>query len=59
MWLIALTPITAFGFAYQIIAEANRDRYKVHVGEIIGALFIAAIPGILGRFLFKGKPDQT
>jgi hypothetical protein len=58
-WLIALTPVAAFGFIYQVIAQHNSD---IGIGAlirgIISLLIIALIPALIGLFLLRADTKK-
>lgn len=60
MWLIALSPITAFGFIYQVLAQSGADKaYGAMARGIALSLIIAVIPGFLGILLLRTEhPKQ-
>ena len=59
-WLIALSPIAAFGFLYQIAMQVNRAKsVGLLIGDLVGLLLIAAVPGFLGICMFRTKPQKT
>ncbi len=60
MWLIALSPITAFGFIYQVLAQSGADKaYGAMARGISLSLVIAVIPGFLGILLLRTEhPKQ-
>ena len=54
MWLIALSPITAFGFIYQVITQSSTDKaFGAMARGITFFLITAAIPGLLGMLLLR------
>ncbi|NYF88530.1 hypothetical protein RBB79_03270 [Tunturiibacter empetritectus] len=54
IWLIALAFISVFGFIYQILEEAGPAKeYRSLPRDLGFALFMAAIPGLLGILLLR------
>ena len=60
IWLIALSPITAFGFIYQVLAQSGADKaYGAMARGVALSLIIAVIPGFLGMLLLRTEhPKQ-
>jgi hypothetical protein len=59
-WLIALSPIAAFGFLYQIVMQvAVTKSAALSIGNLTGLLLIAAVPGFLGICMFRTRPLRT
>jgi hypothetical protein len=54
LWLVFLSPITAFGLVYQVIhsRKPTGDSWTV-AGGLAEALIVAAIPGAIGMLLFR------
>jgi hypothetical protein len=52
IWLMLLSPITAFGLVYQVVHSRNAagDYWE---------LIVAAIPGAIGILLYRRQGDQT
>jgi hypothetical protein len=63
LWLVFLSPITAFGLVYQVIhsRKPTGDSWTV-AGGLAEALIVAAIPGAIGMLLFRrqgGTADRS
>src|SRR5271156_3036531 len=63
LWLMFLSPITAFGLVYQVIhsRKPTADSWTV-AGGLAEALIVAAIPGAIGMLLFRrqgGTADRS
>jgi hypothetical protein len=54
-WLITLSPITAFGFIYQVIAQHRSDGVGTMARGITFSLIAAAIPGFIGALLLRAE----
>ena len=52
LWLMLLTPITAFGLAYEILHLGSS------ASEIAWALVVALIPGAIGLLLFRSQGEM-
>jgi hypothetical protein len=60
IWLMLLSPITAFGLVYQVVHSRNAaGDYWTAVGEMAWELIVAAIPGAIGILLYRRQGDQT
>jgi len=58
-WLIILTPITAFGFIYQVIPQTNGDRATgTSATDLMFPLIVALIPALIGTLLLRAKLRQ-
>jgi hypothetical protein len=53
-WLIILTPVTAFGFIYQWIAQKSLERTGAAIAtSAVFPLIIAFIPALMGTLLLR------
>jgi hypothetical protein len=63
LWLVFLSPITAFGLVYQVIHSRKPTGASWTVaGGLAEALIVAAIPGAIGMLLFRrqgGTADRS
>jgi hypothetical protein len=60
VWLMLITPLTAVGFVHQVIYAKNpTGQCWATVGSIAQALILAAIPGLIGLFLFRRRGEAT
>jgi hypothetical protein len=54
LWLMLLSPITAFGLVYQVIhSKKPAANFWTFAGGLAEALIVAAIPGAIGLLLFR------
>jgi hypothetical protein len=60
LWLLILSPITAFGLVYQVVHSrtAGGDFWTV-VRGVAEALIVAAIPGAIGLLLFRRQGEAA
>jgi len=59
IWLIALCPIAAFGFIYQVLAQSGADKvYGAIARGVTLSLIIAFIPGFLGMLLLRTEQPK-
>jgi hypothetical protein len=63
LWLMFLSPVTAFGLVYQVIhsRKPTGNAWTV-AGGLAEALVLAAIPGAMGMLLFRrrdGAADRS
>ena len=55
-WLIALTPISAFGLIYQVIAQNRANQLATMTPGVAFPLIAIAIPGFIGVLLLRAEP---
>jgi len=57
VWLIALSPVSAFGLVYQVVTRPTTGTsLAAFVAKLVEVLFIAAIPGFLGICMLQTGP---
>jgi hypothetical protein len=54
-WLITLSPLTAFGLIYQVIAQYRTNGVGTIAHGILLSLIAAAIPGLIGALLLRAE----
>jgi hypothetical protein len=60
LWLMLLSPITAFGLVYQVIHSRTPTGSSWTVaGGLAEALIVAAIPGAIGILLFQRQVEAA
>ena len=57
IWLMFLAPITAIGLVYQAIHSRAAESYWTVAGGVAEARLVAAIPGVIGLFLFRRRGE--
>jgi hypothetical protein len=56
-WLIALSPVVAFGFVYQLIAQNTSETASGQMASRIAFfVIIAGIPALIGALLLTAEP---
>ena len=60
LWLVALGPLTAAGFLYQIVGRTSWEKAMGNfTSDVLTALFLAAIPFALGIVLFVTRERKA
>jgi hypothetical protein len=58
-WLLALAPISAFGFIYQAVKVAGKNSHPSLAQRVCLSLLAASIPAVLGTFLMRSEADRS